>query len=214
MRVLVADDHPLFRDALARLVARVFQTAAVTEADSYDAVLRHLDVYPDFDLVLVDLRMPGGDSHEMLRRLHVRHPQVPIVVVSGAEHAWEARRALQAGAVGYLSKSVPEPQMRASLERIVAGEAPLQEPASPAMPVAAGGTPSHVRGIELTPRQQQVLELICAGESNKLIARRLGLSVGTVKLHVCAILQALEVESRTQAVVKAHALGHASPPAD
>lgn len=214
MRILVADDHPLYRDAMSRLVARVFETAAVTEADSYDAVLRHLDVDRDFDLVLVDLRMPGGDSHEMLRHLHVRHPQVPIVVVSGAEHAWDARRALQAGAVGFISKSVPEPQMRASLERIVAGDSPFQDLPAPATPAAAGGTHAHGRGIELTPRQQQVLELICAGESNKRIARRLGLSVGTVKLHVCAILQALDVESRTQAVVKAHSLGYAPPPAD
>lgn len=214
MRILVADDHPLYRDAMARLIARVFDAATVIEADSYDAVLKLLAVDRDFDLLLVDLRMPGGDSYEMLRHLHQGHPQLPIVVVSAAEHAWDARRAMQAGAVGFISKSVSEEQMCASLERILAGDAPLDELPAAAPRPHPDGTRARTDNTELTPRQRQVLELICAGESNKRIARRLGLTVGTVKLHVCAILQALDVESRTQAAVKAHNIGYAPPPTD
>ncbi len=214
MRILAADDHPLYRDAMARLIARVFDAATVIEADTYDAVLNLLAVDREFDLLLVDLRMPGGDSYEMLRHLHLDHPQLPIVVVSAAEHAWDVRRAMHAGAVGFISKSASEQQMCESLERTLRGDAPLEElPASGSRPqsdrVHASG-----ENAELTPRQRQVLELICAGESNKRIARRLGLTVGTVKLHVCAILQALDVESRTQAAVKAHNMGYAPPAMD
>jgi DNA-binding NarL/FixJ family response regulator len=206
MRILVADDHPLFRDALARLVVRIEPAAVVREADSHAAVQALLAENADYDLMLLDLRMPGGDAGETVKRLHQDFPGIPIVIISAADHAWDVRRALQAGALGFISKSVSEASLRDSLARILTGELPGDRDV-PAFTDVTAIMPEH--RPELTTRQREVLQLMCDGESNKQIARKLELKVGTVKLHVCAILQALNVANRTQAVLKAHALGYA-----
>ncbi|MFO1435877.1 MAG: response regulator transcription factor [Gammaproteobacteria bacterium] len=207
MRILVADDHPLFRDALARLVARIEPTATVHEADSHAAVRARLAEDSDYDLMLLDLRMPGGDAGDTVKRLHQEFPRVPIIVVSASDHAWDIRQAIQSGALGFISKSVSEASLRDSLTRVLAGELPGDGNALTFTDVDTTLQPEH--RPELTTRQRQVLQLMCDGESNKQIARKLELTVGTVKLHVCAILQALNVANRTQAVLKAHELGYA-----
>jgi DNA-binding NarL/FixJ family response regulator len=208
MRVLVADDHPLFRSALVNLVTRIQPAAVIHEADTFAAVLARLADGDDYDLLLLDLRMPGGDATATLQHLHRSHPRVPIVIVSASDHSWDVQHALDAGAVGFISKSVSEASLRESLTRILAGDLPAYDAAA----LIASGDIDHpspaslADGHSLTARQREVLALMCAGQSNKEIARRLGVSVGTVKLHVCAVLEALDVDNRTQAVVKAQAL--------
>lgn len=208
-RILIADDHPLYRDALLRMVQRLLGDATVHEADSYGGVLARLAADANYDLLLLDLHMPGADAYEALQHLHNRHPGVPIVIVSASDSAWDVRRVLQAGAVGYLSKAVSPDGMQASLLRVLRGELPLNGDTAFNM-TATPHPPIEADPLGLTPRQRQVFALICAGEPNKLIARKLGVTAGTVKLHVGAILQALQVENRTQAVIKARALGYAA----
>lgn len=199
MRILIADDHALFRDALARLVRSLVAEARVEEAGSLDEIRACLAADPDCELLLLDLRMPGCFDSDPVETLHQAHPAVPIVVISGSEQAGEAARARARGAVGFLRKSLAPDAMQQALQRLLAGEE-LE-----IAPEPAGLRPEP----HLTPRQQEVLQDLVQGASNKQIAQRLGLSEGTVKLHVAAILLALEAGNRTEAAARARALGWA-----
>ena len=197
MRILIADDHALFRDALARLVRSLVAEARVEEAGSLDEIRACLAADPDCELLLLDLRMPGCFDSDPVETLHRAHPAVPIVVISGSEQAGEAARARARGAVGFLRKSLAPDAMQQALQRLLAGEE-----------IEAAPEPAGLRP-HLTPRQQEVLQDLVLGASNKQIAQRLGLSEGTVKLHVAAILLALEAGNRTEAAARARALGWA-----
>lgn len=203
MRILIADDHALFRDALARLVRTLQPTARVDEAGSLAEAEARLGEEPACELLLLDLRMPdeaeggGPPAAQPVARLHRAHPGVPIVVVTGSELPDEARRARAQGAVACLRKSLAPAAMQAALQRLLAGEELDAEPGGPPDP----GAP------RLTPRQHEVLQALVRGASNKQIAQQLQLSEGTVKLHVAAILLALGASNRTEAAARAHALG-------
>ena len=197
MRVLIADDHALFRDALARLVRTLDADAEVLEAGTLGDVEMRLAERPACDLVLLDLRMPGCLEAHPVEALHRRHPGVPIVVISGSEHPQERQRALAHGAVAFLRKSLQPAAMQKALQCLLAGEDfDTADDESP-----AGDRP------RLTPRQHEVLRSLASGASNKQMAQRFGLSEGTVKLHVAAILQALGASNRTEAAARARALG-------
>jgi DNA-binding NarL/FixJ family response regulator len=205
MRILVADDHPLFRDALARIVASVDPGGSVVEAADFDGVRAALAAGPSTDLLLLDLRMPGADGVESMKALARAHVGLSIVVVSGSESPVEARQVLEAGALGCLRKSTQP----ALLAQVIAGLIDGSGLDHPLLTEAARTPPSTGPGEALTPRQFEVLTALCTGASNKVIARQLGLAEGTVKLHVAAILQALRAESRTEAATRARALGWA-----
>lgn len=205
MRILVADDHPLFRDALVRIVGRVAPSAEVHEAADFDAVQAALAGGPAFDLLLLDLRMPGANGAQSIAALVERHVALPILVVSGSESPVEARQVLDAGALGCLRKST-QPE---ALSRLISGLIDGTGLDDPLLTDSARLPPRAHPGDALTPRQFEVLTALCTGASNKLIARQLGLAEGTVKLHVAAILQALNAASRTEAASRARALGWA-----
>lgn len=196
MRILIADDHALFRDALARLVRSLRPEARIEEASSLHEVEQLLASDPACDLLLLDLRMPGTLGAHPVEALHPRHPGVPIVVISGSEHPHEAQRATAYGAVGYLRKSLQPEAMHRSLQRLLDGEEldTSEVSTDPTLP-------------KLTPRQLDVLRSLARGASNKLIAQQLGLTEGTVKVHVAAILEALGAGNRTEAAAMAHAMG-------
>lgn len=206
MRILIADDHALFRDALARLVRTLEPGAAVEEAATLAEAEARLAEEPACDLLLLDLGMPGSgpgvapaeEAQHPVERLHRAHPGVPIVVVTGSEQPGEGRRARGHGAVACLRKSLAPAAMQAALQRLLAGEEieAEAEPPAPGMP-------------RLTPRQHEVLRALVQGASNKQIAQQLQLREGTVKLHVAAILQALGAANRTEAASRARALGWA-----
>ncbi|MBL0718608.1 response regulator transcription factor [Piscinibacter sp. Jin2] len=199
MRILIADDHALFRDALARLVRSLVAEARVEEAGSLDEIRACLSADPDCELLLLDLRMPGCFDSDPVEALHRAHPAVPIVVISGSEQAGEAARARARGAVGFLRKSLAPAAMQQALQKLLAGEE-IEAAPEPAGSLALP---------HLTPRQQEVLAAVAQGASNKQIAQQLGLSEGTVKLHVAAILLALDAGNRTEAAARARALGWA-----
>ncbi len=204
-RVLIADDHPMVRDALRNAVLYSCQASEVLEADGLDAVLRLLEEQGDLDLLLLDISMPGMDGLAGLRMLRRRFPATPIVVVSAHEERRLIREAIDCGAAGFIPKSTPRNAIAAALRQVLEGELYI-----PAAAVAVSGeeereeaeTADIARRIAtLTGQQQRVLELLGTGKLNKEIAFDLGITETTVKAHVSAILQKLKVYSRTQAVV-------------
>jgi DNA-binding NarL/FixJ family response regulator len=194
MRILVADDHPLYRDAISRLLLELDPDAEVASAESVEAVRSALASDPPADLLLIDLRMPGSEGFPSIAALHRDYPGVPIFVVSGSDSPLDPTRARSAGTLGFLSKSASPETMRLTLAALLDGSwEPLALEAEPP--------------IRLTPRQLDVLQGMAAGQPNKRIALNLGLVEGTVKLHVAAVLDALGAANRTQAVIRAQKLG-------
>jgi DNA-binding NarL/FixJ family response regulator len=197
-RILIADDHPLFREALRYVVEQVFPKNHIVEARSYPAALAYAGDQTPFDMVFVDLMMPGGsESLEELANLRGLIPSTPIVVVSSREDWPIIRRVLALGVAGYIPKSAPRSQMEAAIRGVLAGDvyAPfdsLRE--SPLMP--HGG-----RSEPLTPRQAAVLEHLARGSSNRQIAHDLCIEEITVKAHISAILRKLHVKNRLEAVI-------------
>jgi DNA-binding NarL/FixJ family response regulator len=204
MKILIADDHPMVRDALARTVRLVEPTALVVEAADYagaEAALReHAPV-----LALLDLHMPGMDGVEGLRRLHLRYAQVPLVVASGDDDPGVIRSTFAAGAVGFLPKS-ESPEVLQQAIRLVRGGGTYM-PSQALADLRHGAPTPRPDASGLTPRQLDVLRSLMRGQPNKLIARELGLTEGTVKIHIAAILRALQARNRTEAVVMARRLG-------
>jgi DNA-binding NarL/FixJ family response regulator len=201
LTVLIADDHPLVRDALARTVRELNAEVQVHQAGSLDALLA-LACNGGAELALVDLNMPGMDGVRGLARLRAAAPTLPVVVASGQEDAATIRAVMAAGAVGFIPKSERPEVLLSALRLVLSGGSYV-----PARLIDAPATPTG----DLTPRQLDVLALLLRGEPNKLIARELGLTEGTVKIHIAAILRTLQARNRTEAVVRARALGIAPP---
>ncbi|MGE0008696.1 MAG: response regulator [Parvibaculaceae bacterium] len=200
-RVIIVDDHPLFRAALKQALSGAFKGIELDEAGTLDAVTGRLDRDSDVDLVLLDLKMPGVQGLSGLMFLRAQYPAVPIAVVSASDEPHIIRRALDLGASGFIPKSLAVEDMRKAVTAILAGGIWAPEAASPA---ADGETEALARRVAtLTPQQMRVLMMLKEGLLNKQIAFQLGVSEATVKAHVSAILQKLDVSSRTQAVIAA-----------
>ena len=201
--LLIADDHPLFREALRGAVQRVIPGVTLLEADSVEALYALAEQHPDADLVLMDLNMPGAQGFNALVHLRALHPQLPVVVVSAREEATVMRRALDHGAFGFIPKSADSDTIGHALGTILDGErwAPAEAHNVPATSRDEQETAQRLR--DLTPQQFKVLQMLGAGRLNKQIAYDLGVSEATIKAHVTAILRKLGVTNRTQAVLMA-----------
>ena len=199
--VIVADDHPLFREALRGAVARVLPEARLREADGVEALYALVEGEPDADLLLLDLNMPGAQGFSVLVHLRALHPQLPIVVVSAREEPAVMRRALDHGAVGFIPKSADATTLGQAITTVLDGDrwAPAAALSAPAADDAEHDAAQRVR--DLTPQQFRVLQMLGAGLLNKQIAYDLGVSEATIKAHVTAILRKLGANNRTQAVL-------------
>jgi DNA-binding NarL/FixJ family response regulator len=225
VRILIADDHELFRDGLRMVLSELSPDLAVTEASTYDDALRLATPADEgakpFDLILVDLVMPGLPWTEGLAALRATAPTTPVVVLSANEDRRLVLEAVRLGASGFIPKTSSSKVMIRALELVLSGGVYLPTTLldnganAPTATLSAISALSAVPAAEagegpaspLTPRQREVLSLLGKGQSNKEIARQLDLSEGTVKLHVTAILKALGVNNRTGAVIAAQRLG-------
>lgn len=203
-QVLIADDHPLFRDALRQIVSATLPRHAIVEANSLDDALAAAagDV---MDLILLDINMPGMNGFSGLIALRNHAPATPVVMVSADENADTISQALMLGASGFIPKSMDRDGMAAAVRMVLAGD--VFVPGAGGAAASGGSEDSFRRGFEaLTAQQRKVLEMLVAGKANKVIAYELTVTEGTVKAHVSAILRKLKVSSRTQAVLNASRL--------
>lgn len=207
MKVLIADDHPLVRDALARTLRLVVPDVEVVEAGDYASAENQLAAH-GADLALLDLHMPGMEPVQGLQRLRALFPAVPLAVASGDDDPAVMRATLAAGAVAFLPKSAAPELLQQALRTVLGGGSYLPRQALEGWPPASPSSPSaRPQASALTPRQKDVLRCLLQGRPNKLIARELGLTEGTVKIHIAAILRALQARNRTEAVVVAQSMG-------
>jgi len=202
-RLVIADDHPLFRGALREAVTGLIAHAEIAEAGSFEEVPKLLDKGGEVDLVLLDLSMPGVRGFSGLMYLRAQYPSVPVVVVSANDDPAVIRRCMEFGASGFIPKTLGVETMRGAIARVLEGG--VWTP--PDVDLKAGNDAETAdlmgRLATLTPQQVRVLMMLSEGLLNKQIAYNLSVSEATVKAHVSAILQKLGVESRTQAVIAA-----------
>ncbi len=199
-RFIIADDHPLFRDALKQILARDMPDVELAEAGTLDEVVAAVEE-KDTDLILLDLKMPGVQGFSGLIYLRAQFPDIPVVVVSASEETAIIRRAISFGASGFIPKSASAEQMQAALRAVLEGEVAVPQDISLEEDEETGDMARRLS--TLTPQQMRVLMMLREGLLNKQIAYELGVSEATIKAHVSAILQKLGVESRTQAVIAA-----------
>jgi DNA-binding NarL/FixJ family response regulator len=217
--IIIADDHPLFREALKLAISQALSGAQTIEADTVDSLLAALNTHPEIDLLLLDLGMPGAHGFSALVQARAHYPAVPVVVISGREDQDIAQRTLVHGAAAFVAKSASVPTIIDALQTILRGG--VWNPPETRLAGTRVNTvnPDEVdaarRVASLTPQQFRVLSMLCSGQSNKRIALQLEVSEATVKAHMTAVLEKMGAENRTQAVLIAQrlALHQFAPPA-
>lgn len=213
MRILLVEDHVMFRDAVIEYLRNLDDNVTFVPANNGTEARSACGYYNDLDLIILDLSLPDVDGLDLLPDLRRQTAAVPIVVVSASDEPQKVRTALEAGAVGYIPKKSSGPELLAALKSVLSKEtyvppALLSEMQDPplALPLGVENAGNEASSV-LSPRQRQVLRLMREGMPNKLIARELNLSEGTVKLHVSAIIHALGARNRTEAVTEANRRG-------
>lgn len=202
-QTLIVEDHPLYRGALIQLMTGIFGPGGTAAVSSAEAGLNLLAELPDLQLIWLDLGLPGLGGVEAIRAFVRARPAVPIIVVSASEDRQEANAALQAGARVFLSKAVSTEVITDVARRVASGSLGKSEWITASGTQSLLGTPA----LALTPRQQETLELLSKGHSNKEIGLRMGVAEITVKVHVPALFRALDVVNRTQAVLAGRRMG-------
>jgi DNA-binding NarL/FixJ family response regulator len=208
--IVIADDHPLFRGALRQAIGSVMSGATVKEAGGMEELVALLGVSSAVDLILLDLTMPGVQGFSGLLFIRAQHPDIPVVIVSANEDPVVVRRAIEFGASGFIPKSLEITSIGEALGRVLAGE--TWTPPDIELGSSDDKETADIarRLATLTPQQVRVLMMLSEGLLNKQIAYELTVSEATVKAHVSAILQKLNVDSRTQAVITASRIGATS----
>lgn len=220
MKLLIADDHALFRDALVQYIERADPLSSITLAKDFHQALDELEQNPHQNLVVLDLRMPGMDGLNGFKIMKDRFPDIPVALMSGLAEPKDVEEALQIGAVGYFPKTMSGKALLSAIKKVVSGEIYVPE--------GKGGEkfmPSYhcdnvqttdgndnadlpsLENLQLTPREGEVLSFLVEGASNKDIARSLNLQVVTVKLHVRGICRKMGAKNRTQAALLGKEIG-------
>jgi DNA-binding NarL/FixJ family response regulator len=199
MKILIIDDHPLILHALEQVLISLDRRLDVLGAANRAEALTVLARHPDCALVLLDLTLPGARGLDLLAELRHDRPLLPVVVLSATHDSATVGAAIAAGARGFIAKTASPRALLDAIETVLSGGRHVTTDVGPA-PRTVNGVPVDILG--LTQRQSDVLQLLVQGKPNKLICRDLRLSEGTVKVHVSAILKALNVQSRSQAIVE------------
>jgi DNA-binding NarL/FixJ family response regulator len=225
MKFLLVDDHTLIREALRGVLKELDDGATIFEAPRWGDAARLLEEHSDFSLILLDLGLPDRDGFSALEETRANHPKLPIVILSASCARDQVVRALDLGALGFIPKSGERDVMLSALRLVFSGGVYIppeilsrsESPSGLAPPITAsvrrpdGSAPTSPADLGLTARQVDVLALMMRGKSNKAICRLLNLAEPTVKNHVTAILKALKVSNRTEAVIMVGALGWELP---
>lgn len=203
--ILIADDHPLFREAMRRAVERAQPGALIAEAENVAQLQTLIETHPDADLLLLDLTMPGAHGFSALAHIRATRPALPVIVVSAREEPMVIRRALAHGASGFVPKSADSELIQRALRTVIEGDT-FDPFAHGAVRLDEQERELAKRLAELTPQQFRVLTMLCEGKLNKQIAYDLDVTEATIKAHVTAILRKLGAHNRTMAVTLASRL--------
>jgi DNA-binding NarL/FixJ family response regulator len=207
MKILLADDHPLFREGVKPVLMKLDRRVTLIEAFDYPSAFAAMNKVHEVDLALLDLYMPGMSGQEGVARFRAAFPDIPLVVLSASEQVEDIRKLLAAGALGFITKSSPSEVILNALNQVLAGsiyvpphllERPHDTPPSP---------PRNHALNALTARQYEVLHQLVKGQSNRQIGEFLQVTEGTIKLHVAAIFRLLKVNNRTEAVLVIQKMG-------
>lgn len=208
--LLIADDHPLFREALMHVIDTALTAPEILEAGTLDDTLTLATAHEEIDLILLDINMPGMHGLEGLSRLRQQAPTIPVVIISAEEDKQTVLRALDQGAAGFIAKSSAREEMTSALQQILEGEVYLPASIMRQSPALVHSKPKPQLSLDLlfslTRKQLLVLERMVQGDSNKQIAAHLNIAETTVKAHVSAILSKLGVHNRVQAILAASEL--------
>jgi len=202
---VIADDHPMVRDALASALRSAFKSAAVGFAGTLAEAQAALAAAPETDLLILDLDMPGMQGLTGLAALRAAYPTIPVVIVSATTNPAAMRQAIEMGAAGFIPKLAPSERFLEVIRAVLAGVVWLPPEASD-QALAANDRDIAARAARLTPQQHRVLCLMAEGKANKVIAYEMQITEPTVKAHVTEILRKLGASSRTQAVIAAQRL--------
>jgi DNA-binding NarL/FixJ family response regulator len=209
MKILVVDDHALFREGLCYVLNQLEDSVSILEASDYEGAFEVLAANPDLDLVLLDLHMPGKDGFSVLEASSQQYPAIPVVVLSASRERRDIQRVLAAGAMGYIPKESTGKLMLSAVRMVLSGGIYMPPEMANNPPLE----PTNQKAWSLTPRQLEVLSMIVQGLPNKVIASELGIAEATIKMHVTSILKSLGVSNRTQAAMAAQKLGVKLPAA-
>ncbi len=216
MKILIVDDHALFRDGMRYVLQQLADNCEIMEASNFHEGLRLAELHPELDLALLDLNMPGSEGAISIKFFHQRYPHIPVVVVSGEEARATMEKVINAGAMGFVCKSSNAATMLGALQLVLSGGVfvPPQILLQPSLlpDFASEEERKDRRSLNtneygLTQRQMEVLKHLASGMSNKEIAGTIQLAEGTVKIHVAAVYQMLRVKNRMEAVQVAQQLG-------
>lgn len=219
MKILIADDHELFLQGLEFILQKQYPEAQIVLASNYNDIFKILKEQKDFDLILTDLAMPGANWLDALKQIHTDCPDVPIIIISAVFDRQILQKTFDIGVSGYVSKSFSNSLIISAINLVMAGgiyvppevlQMSVQSSPEPMRELLASLNEQNSDITDnniLTPRQKEVLACLAEGLSNKQIAYRLGVSEGTIKIHITLLLRALEVTNRLAAVRKAVQLG-------
>jgi DNA-binding NarL/FixJ family response regulator len=217
LRILVVDDHPLIQEALQIALQRLDSESQIVGASDFGVAELQIETGAKFDLVLLDLGLPGMSGLRALEIFRDRYPQLPVVVISATDDRSNVLAALDLGAMGYIPKTLSSSIILGALRLVVSGgiyvpatvlvRSELAEDSPARQRLSADAPNPRAADIGLSERQAEILHLLLKGLSNKLICRELDLAEGTVKVHISSILKILGVANRTQAVLVASRLG-------
>lgn len=205
-RLVVVDDHPLFRDALSAALGRHRPHCRIEALASFDALQQRLGRDTELDLILLDLHLPGSHGLSGLAWLRGHHPELPVLMISAHDDPDIVQRALADGAAGFLSKSADAETLSHAIDQVLAGETWLPDGFDPGSGMSEESALAQRVG-ELTPQQYRILCMLGDGLLNKQIAWELDITEATVKAHMTAIMRKLGVNNRTQAVTMFNRLG-------
>jgi len=212
MKILLVDDHALFREGMHHIVSQLGEQVDILDAGSFSEAMAIAGNNPDLDLVLLDLKMPDSGGVDTVKLFHSSYPDIPIVVVSGTDYRSDIEHTMNSGAMGFISKVSTSKDMLQALRMVLDGgiylpPQLLQQALSGMAEGRKDGRSWRINKFGLTVRQMEVLQHLAQGMSNKDIAMAIGLAEGTVKIHVAAIFQSLRVNNRNEAARAALNMG-------